>query len=136
MKNCFGAALAALALAAPTARANEPCGPCFPFKIEAGANVYFRILSNQNFYGAPLGPWYNYWPMEAHYQTPAMPHYPYWPSPMTLPGGAGVPPVLPYGYNNAPLMPVPTPAAPTTRPVPKLPPPVPELPPAPKGTPK
>lgn len=26
-----------------------------------------------------LGPWYLYWPLEAHFQTPAPPAYPYWP---------------------------------------------------------
>jgi hypothetical protein len=25
-----------------------------------------------------LGPWYLYWPLEAHFQTPAPPAYPYW----------------------------------------------------------
>lgn len=35
----------------------------------------------------PLGPWYNYWPLEAHFQVPAMPEYPYWSAPQTLPIG-------------------------------------------------
>jgi hypothetical protein len=35
---------------------------------------------------AQCGPWYLYWPMEAHFQVPAPTGYPYWPSPMTLPG--------------------------------------------------
>jgi hypothetical protein len=52
---------------------NGPCPQCGP---PASCN------------GPQLGPWYNYWPLEAHFQVPAMPHYPYWPSPMTLPGGA------------------------------------------------
>lgn len=41
----------------------------------------------------PLGPWYNYWPLEAHFQVPAMPEYPYFPAPQTLP----VVPPAPYG---------------------------------------
>lgn len=35
--------------------------------------------------GAQLGPWYTYWPYDAHFQTPAMPQYPFWPGPMTSP---------------------------------------------------
>src|SRR5262245_34166400 len=42
----------------------------------------------------PLGPWYNYWPLEAHFQVPAMPEYPYFSAPQTLPIG-------PPGGNNA-----------------------------------
>src|SRR5262245_28213419 len=41
----------------------------------------------------PLGPWYNYWPLEAHFQVPAMPEYPYFSAPQTLPIG-------PPGGNN------------------------------------
>src|SRR5262245_45382739 len=33
-----------------------------------------------------LGPWYQYWPYEAHFQVPAVPQYPYWGA-QTLPGG-------------------------------------------------
>jgi hypothetical protein len=38
--------------------------------------------------GGGLGPWYQYWPYEAHFMTPALPQYPYWGSPQTLPGGS------------------------------------------------
>jgi hypothetical protein len=53
-----------------------------------------------------LGPWYNYWPMEAHFQTPAMPQYPYWPAPQAYfqggyapvqPPVSAIPGYLPYG---------------------------------------
>lgn len=42
-----------------------------------------------------LGPWYLYFPYEAHFAVPAHPQYPYWPSPQTLGGGRTdfVPPV-------------------------------------------
>lgn len=46
----------------------------------------------------PLGPWYNYWPLEAHFQVPAMPEYPYWGAPQTMP----VVPPAPYGAQPAP----------------------------------
>jgi hypothetical protein len=38
----------------------------------------------------PVGPWYLYWPLEAHFNAPAMPQYPYWPSPMGLAPGASI----------------------------------------------
>lgn len=41
-----------------------------------------------------LGPWYQYWPYEAHFQTPALPMYPYWGA-STLPNGS---PVINPGY--------------------------------------
>src|SRR5262245_34274323 len=42
-----------------------------------------------------LGPWYLYYPYEAHFITPAHPHFPYWPTPQTLYKGQtdAVPPV-------------------------------------------
>ena len=59
--------------------------------------------------GAGVGPWYSYWPMEAHFQVPAPTHYPYWPAPMTsnvqgmggYPQGMGGYPVSPVGYHPA-----------------------------------
>ncbi|HZT81163.1 MAG TPA: hypothetical protein VFA26_13105 [Gemmataceae bacterium] len=38
-----------------------------------------------------LGPWYSYWPLEAHFQTPAPTPYPYWPAPMNSPYAGGAP---------------------------------------------
>ena len=31
----------------------------------------------------PAGPWYTYYPYQAHFQTPAPTGYPYWPGPQT-----------------------------------------------------
>jgi hypothetical protein len=57
----------------------------------------------------PLGPWYNYWPLEAHFQAPAMPEYPFYSAPQTVPvvppapyqtngmGAMGHPGLAPYG---------------------------------------
>jgi hypothetical protein len=49
------------------------------------------IRWGQNGQGVPgvLGPWYLYWPLEAHFVTPAHPLYSAWPGCQTLPGGAG-----------------------------------------------
>src|SRR5262245_63104532 len=44
----------------------------------------------------PLGPWYNYWPLEAHFQVPAMPEYPFFGAPQTVP----VTPPAPYSTNG------------------------------------
>jgi hypothetical protein len=38
----------------------------------------------------PVGPWYLYWPLEAHFNAPAMPQYPYWPSPMGMAPGSPI----------------------------------------------
>ena len=34
---------------------------------------------------AQAGPWYNYWPLEAHFQPPPPYPFPYWPQQMSLP---------------------------------------------------
>src|SRR5207249_2993032 len=58
-----------------------------PFRIEAGANVHFRITSGAQGSPAQLGPWYLYWPLEAHFQYPAPygAQYPYWPAAQFVP---------------------------------------------------
>jgi hypothetical protein len=82
MKRLLAAALVALLLAASSAQAvGYP-----PFKVEMGGNFYLRIY-NPCCGGAQLGPWYQYWPLRAHFQTPAPVAYPYWPTRQTLPGG-------------------------------------------------
>jgi hypothetical protein len=125
MKRLLFAALAALAvlpLAAPSARA-QCCNGAFSF---SGFCVPGVLIRAQTFspccnygngfspcggaYGGgggmqQLGPWYLYWPLEAHFQTPAPTGYPYWPSPMALPPGSpgGPPPGLqPVGYQQGP----------------------------------
>jgi hypothetical protein len=85
MKKGLGVALLLLPLLAASARADGfnlclPC--CFPKFNCCGCN-----------HNTPpqCGPWYLYWPLEAHFQTPAMPQYPYWPSPLGLAAGVGIP---------------------------------------------
>jgi len=58
----------------------------WPYKVEGGANVYLRVHKYP--YGATggqLGPWYLYWPMEAHFSPQAPLAYGAWPQPMALP---------------------------------------------------
>lgn len=118
MKKCFAAALLALPLLAVPARAEDVFAPGPPFRVECGANAYFRVLNRQNGWGCQLGPWYSYWPMEAHFQTPALPQYPFWPAPQAVvPGGTAsnipVPACKPSGPVAAPAAAAaPAPAAP------------------------
>jgi hypothetical protein len=52
-----------------------------------GFGVQFNFKWGHNSPSGVLGPWYQYWPYEAHFITPAHPHYPFWPSPQTLQRG-------------------------------------------------
>jgi hypothetical protein len=74
-------ALLALPFLAVSARANDPFAPCFPYRIQFS----LRISPVNPCCPAQLGPWYQYWPMEAHFQNPAPMGYPYWPSALQLP---------------------------------------------------
>jgi hypothetical protein len=119
MKKLLGLALVALPLVTLPARANL----CTPYKVQVGGNVN---LSVQPVYPnwSQLGPWYLYWPMEAHFVAPAPTGYPYWPSPQGLPGmslgGPAAPPPPPPGMVPPPgALPAPVPApAPAPAPVP------------------
>jgi hypothetical protein len=88
---------------AGAALANGPLyPPCQPYA--PGCNWNQAAANGTRAAGAPagqggqpgvLGPWYLYWPLEAHFITPAHPQFPYWPSPQTLHGGQpdAVPPM-------------------------------------------
>jgi hypothetical protein len=99
MKHFSRAAVLALSLLAvgSTARANWPTP--FPYKVEAGANAYFRVTRYP--YGQPqqLGPWYLYWPMEAHFYPQAPAAYPGYPHAMSLPPNFYPPRPGPYPAN-------------------------------------
>jgi hypothetical protein len=113
MKKIFAAALLAVPLLTASARAEGFCIPgCGNWRFEAGANFYLRCYNaayGPGGGGGQAGPWYLYWPLEAHFQTPAMPQYPYWPSQMSLPpSGVGAP----YAPSPTPVLPTPQPVAP------------------------
>jgi hypothetical protein len=112
MKKFFLAAMLVLPLLAAPARAD---GCLFPFHVEGGVNANFRINCGSNYGGGyQLGPWYHYWPLEAHFVTPAPTGFPYWPPPQALmpPPNPVLPPpqpkpnpgpdVKPVGYYYAP----------------------------------
>ncbi len=112
MKRLLGLAILGLALCAAPVSANG-FGPGW---FNGGANVYGQWGPGAPpgggygyGYGAPspapvtLGPWYNYWPLEAHFQVPAHPQYPYWPAPMTLPNGVPPPGQHPLAGTSRPI---------------------------------
>jgi hypothetical protein len=105
MKKLILAGLLVLPLLALPARAQAwGCCGCghHPWSADVGVNFYWHSQPPP----AQCGPWYLYWPMEAHFQVPAPTGYPYWPSAMSLPGmtpggaaGYGAPMQAPgYGY--------------------------------------
>jgi hypothetical protein len=54
----------------------SPCGPC------CGGGSAPCCFGGDGGGGGGAGPWYSYWPLEAHFQVPAPTGYPYWPNPM------------------------------------------------------
>jgi hypothetical protein len=86
MKKLFFAALLALPVFAVSARADGcGCGCWFPSRVDARFDFHFKVAGPGDYSVGQLGPWYLYWPMEAHFQAPAPTGYPYWPAPMGLP---------------------------------------------------
>jgi hypothetical protein len=86
---------------------------CSPVHVDAKLNGCLRVSGCP---GAQAGPWYLYWPLEAHFGPPAPTGYPYWPSPMTLPAQAAQ-----YGHPAAPAYPTAAPAYPVAAPAPAAP---------------
>jgi hypothetical protein len=126
MKRMFGVALLALPFAVGSVHA-QSC--CWPFNVKMGGSFYFQ--SNRGLAGPQAGPWYLYWPLEAHFVAPAPTGYPYWPSPQVLPptsiGGPAVPPP-PFFAPPPPTAVVPPPVT-TAPPTTVAPPPVTTTPP-------
>jgi hypothetical protein len=114
MKRMLGIALVALPLVAASARAEG-----WPFSIQAGGSFYIK---GANVAVPQAGPWYLYWPLEAHFVAPAPTGYPYWPGPQVLPptsfGGPTNPPGVPVA---PPVAPVPPYAAPAPAPAAVIP---------------
>jgi hypothetical protein len=98
MKKILAALVVTLALPAANCQAQCPgCGPCaLTFGRSGtinycwGIKICASLKANNGCGGCGScggcggcnGPWYTYWPLEAHFQTPAPTGYPYWPSPM------------------------------------------------------
>ncbi len=115
MKKLVLAALAALPLMAVSARAQcfGAGGGSFRVGVNLGVNWSYGCGPGACCPGGggcpgavgQLGPWYQYWPMEAHFQTPAPTGYPYWPAPLTLPPGAAYGEPAPANFLPASLQP-------------------------------
>jgi hypothetical protein len=124
MKRMFGVALLALPLVVGSVHASG-----WPFNIQAGGSWYMR---GGNGLMPQAGPWYLYWPLEAHFVAPAPTGYPYWPSPQGLPptvfGGPTCPPGVPVAppppYAAAPPAAVAPPPVATVPPMQVAPPPI------------
>jgi hypothetical protein len=101
MKKVFVAALLTLPLLAIPARAdgcvsfNVPC-----YNIGFGFNVHCHGMCQTC--GTQLGPWYNYFPYEAHFQSAAPIGYPYWPAQQTLPPAMAGMQAYPQQYQPVP----------------------------------
>jgi hypothetical protein len=68
-----------------------------PLKVDGYINWNFNIRLFGPGGGCLAGPWYSYWPYEAHFAAPAPTDpYPWWPGPSTFPpGGPTVPQTAP-----------------------------------------
>jgi hypothetical protein len=113
MKKLFGAALLALPFMTASAHAHG-----WPFNVQAGGSFYIKGGPGPAYPQA--GPWYLYWPLEAHFVAPAPTGYPYWPSPQGLPGTTFGGPTCPPGAPVAPPA-VTTAPAPVSAPTPPAP---------------
>jgi hypothetical protein len=98
MKKCLWAGLLGLAFFVVPHRAHaDGCGGCCgPWQINTGINFCFRVSPAGP--AAQAGPWYLYWPLEAHFGPPAPTGYPYWPASMTLPTQGQPAPISQTGY--------------------------------------
>ena len=127
MKRIFGVALLVLPLLAGSIHASG-----WPFNVQAGGSLY--IKAGPGPCHPQAGPWYLYWPLEAHFVAPAPTGYPYWSPPQGLPKGFCAGPTYPPGVAVPPVVAAP-PAA--TVPIPAvqtIPQPVPQ--PTPQATPR
>jgi hypothetical protein len=101
MKSTWKVLLAALPLLLIPGQVNA--GGCGPYTVGGSCRLSFTWGSGGGggggcgLCGCTAGPWYSYWPYDAHFQSPAPTGcFPYWPSSETaaaLPSGGVVPPV-------------------------------------------
>jgi hypothetical protein len=85
------------------------------YEVDSGARVWCNVRQF-NCQTPQAGPWYLYWPYQAHFQVAAAGVNPYFPPPMMLPPGFGQPPPNAYPA-PAPAFQAPMPApAPGNRP--------------------
>jgi hypothetical protein len=104
MKKLLWTCLLAAPIFALPARAQAWCCFCCqkqPCQVDCGFSWHFNM--NCGGCGCQAGPWYSYWPYEAHFQAPAPTGcFPYWPGPYGAQAG---------GAPSAVGAPLPAPAA-------------------------
>jgi hypothetical protein len=82
-----------------------------PTQIDAGINCHFNVHVYDWSVCGQLGPWYLYFPYEAHFMTPAPIHpYPNWPGPMMVESSPGVHAPAPAVSPSGPMLPPSPPA--------------------------
>jgi hypothetical protein len=96
MKKLLATCLLALPLAALPTKAWA--GNCCvgPFNVDAGFNYHLNVIYNGHQLGGSscywdcntAGPWYLYWPYDAHFQVQAPMPFPYWPTAQSAPTAA------------------------------------------------
>ncbi len=67
-----------------------------PWSVDAGVTYHLNVLHNGQKFGwansgpdySLAGPWYLYWPYDAHFQTQAPMPFPYWPTAHTAPAAS------------------------------------------------
>ena len=111
MKRILWTALLAVPVIARPAQAQVCIGPVPPVQVNGGLNLKFNIYAGGG--RTQLGPWYQYWPHEAHFQAPP-PLGPSMPgaSIMTLPPAYGRQPSQPQTQPQPWTPPAPTPIPP------------------------
>jgi hypothetical protein len=104
--------------------------PVHAWTVDCGASPHLGVNSGGGSWsggggGMQAGPWYLYFPYEAHFQLPAPVGYPFWPGPVTaaaprdyypagVPGPLSVPEARPlspvgyYYYGGVPFAPAPS----------------------------
>src|SRR5262249_39693265 len=90
MKPLLRAGLLVVALLAVPSLAHA--WTCPPGQINFGINAHCNPFVGDASMTIPLGPWYTYWPYNAHFQTPApVGGWPYWPTSVAaVPSGHGM----------------------------------------------
>ncbi len=102
MKQLFWAGVLALPLLVLPSEAKAFC--IGGYEVDTGAKVWCNV-TQFNLTTPKAGPWYLYWPYQAHFQVAAPGINPYFTPPMTLPPGFGQPPPLPPPPGYRPPMP-------------------------------
>ena len=105
----FALGATCLALALSPATASAQCRGFGTLRIETGGSLYFRVV-RCDMHGQPVdgcgtdsqrGPWYSYFPQDAHSQIQSAGAYPHWPAQWPPPPTPVPPPARPPARQTA-----------------------------------